>query len=284
VHWCAKDWHLSVKPFTAGLVIAALGAIFIPIGIALYLSSASLVQYVQSYSDQCALGSSCNISFVLPEKMSAPVYFYYRLDGFPQNQRRYVASVSTDQLRGVTSYSIDDCDPVETNSSGFNYYPCGLTASTFFNDQFNLYLNGQQLSGKSWSSEGIAWTSDKTGKFKSRDLLSTETNIGDRGLVLPSLSDETLMNWMRVSTFQTFRKLFRVINDVDLASGSNLTLSVSNQFSIPNFESVRKSVVLSTVSWIGGKNPFLGVLYIVSGAVMVIGGIAVSVLAKLLIL
>ena len=36
----------------------------------------------------------------------------------------------------------------------------------------------------------------------------------------------------------------------------------------------RKSVLLSTTSWMGGRNTFLGVAYIVVGVISIFGGIA----------
>ena len=51
-------------------------------------------------------GSACSVNVDLPN-MKAPVYFYYKLDNFYQNHRRYVKSKNEDQLAGkfLTKYS-----------------------------------------------------------------------------------------------------------------------------------------------------------------------------------
>lgn len=50
--------------------------------------------------------SICNLQIDLP-RMKAPVYFYYKLENFYQNHRRYVKSRNDEQLAGkvITKYS-----------------------------------------------------------------------------------------------------------------------------------------------------------------------------------
>jgi hypothetical protein len=70
----------------------------------------------------------------------------------------------------------------------------------------------------------------------------------------------------------TFKKLYRVINR-DLKKGETLTVNVKDNYSVGDFDG-EKAVVLSTTSWMGGKNNFLGLAYIVVGAVCILLAIA----------
>lgn len=91
---------------------------------------------------------NCIIQFEVPEKITAPVYMYYRLTNFYQNNRKYVKSFDLNQLKGQAVTTVDPlCSPLDkpsgttgivvnnanvTVSKDAVYYPCGLIANSLF--------------------------------------------------------------------------------------------------------------------------------------------------------
>jgi len=193
---------------------------------------------------------------------------YYKLENYYQNHRRYVNSRTDDQLRGVEENSVGDlssCDPIisQDGSSDPNalYQPCGLIAASLFNDTFVLKANGTIISLRK---QGIAWPSDVQSKFHNPPL-------GTPGIrIVADFTDEDFIVWMRTAGLPNFKKLYRII-DTDLMEGS-YQVEIANNYPVASFGGT-KSVVLSTTSWIGGKNPFLGWAYIVVGIICFIQGV-----------
>lgn len=74
--------------------------------------------------------------------------------------------------------------------------------------------------------------------------------------------------WMRTSALPKFRKLYGVIED-DLHADETIAIFVGNNYNTYTFGG-KKSIVLSTASWLGGKNDFLGHAYIVTGSLSII--------------
>jgi hypothetical protein len=80
------------------------------------------------------------------EDMGAPIHIYYVLNSFYQNHKRFVRSVSHDQLHGndVSYGALTECVPQrvldaeanETLLDDGTINPCGLTAWSYFNDTF----------------------------------------------------------------------------------------------------------------------------------------------------
>jgi hypothetical protein len=91
--------------------------------------------------------------------------------------------------------------------------------------------------------------------------------------------NEHFIVWMRTAGLPHFRKLYGKIN-MDLKAGTTLEFLVSSNFVVNTFEG-KKSLVISTASWFGGRNPFLGIAYIVVGSICLVLSILFFVKHKL---
>jgi len=258
-----------LTPIPVIITFLVIGIIFVPVGVVMLISSNNVVEVETRYDNNCQIGEICTVTLDIKEKMEEPVYLYYKLTNYYQNHRRYVKSRNDQQLRGnkVTSKSdIEDCDPVKSldgSSDKNNFFlPCGLIAKSYFNDTFTLRSPNNNL--VPLKKKGIAWSSDLDHKFKNPG--SDVPGIR----VISDFEDEDFVVWMRTAGLPTFKKLYRIIN-TDLQPG-NYSVTIQNNYPTDKFDG-KKYVVLSTVSWLGGKNPFLGIAYIVVGSLCIALGI-----------
>lgn len=81
---------------------------------------------------------------------------------------------------------------------------------------------------------------------------------------LEGVESERFIVWMRTAALPNFRKPYGKISG-GVEKGTDLTFAITNNFDVSEFEG-KKYIVLSTVNAYGGKNPFLGVAYLVVGA------------------
>ncbi|CAN0223565.1 cell cycle control protein 50A-like [Lampetra fluviatilis] len=301
---------------TAGTVLPAffiIAVIFIPLGIGLLITSNNILEHELDYtdSDDCARCAevrmywnnsfqtcSCSIAFNLTENFKGPVYMYYGLSNFYQNHRRYVKSRDDNQLYGVKASLLNpssECAPYEKNGS-IPIAPCGAIANSMFNDTLTLYMaNATDNVPVPMIKTGIAWWTDKNVKFQNPEPKNNLTSAF-AGTTKPlywnrSISEldeldsnnngfmnEDFIVWMRTAALPTFRKLYRRVNMTDngLPAGSYL-LKVDYNFPVMSFGG-RKRMILSTTSWMGGKNPFLGIAYITVGTICFVLGIVLFII------
>lgn len=74
--------------------------------------------------------------------------------------------------------------------------------------------------------------------------------------------------WMRTAALPSFRKLYGRIEE-DLDEGDLLEVHIMNNYNTYSFGG-KKKLVLSTLSWLGGKNDFLGLAYVFIGCSSII--------------
>jgi hypothetical protein len=84
------------------------------------------------------------------------------------------------------------------------------------------------------------------------------------------VTDKHFKVWMRPAALSKFRKLYGKI-DSDFKNGDQLVFYVQANFEVASFDGT-KSLVISNLGEFGGKNPYLGVAYIVVGSISLLFG------------
>lgn len=244
--------------------------------------------------------------------MTGPVRMYYKMENFFQNHRRYYQSKDNLQLQGEVLSESDvelTCSPLYKNGTQL-LNPCGLVANSFFTDVFTVPSPAYPLDETDISlpSDRISMYNQVEG-FLSVQVAnesvscasaglpdSCQTYTADDGVVslfyypqddttqylyetypahispLEGVMNEHFIVWMRAAMLPTFRKLYGVFHN-DFHAGDTLTVQVTANYEVGSLDAT-KSLLLSTLGDMGGKNIVPGQLFLTVGSLCLAAGSA----------
>eukprot|EP00928_Gymnodinium_smaydae_P062190 TRINITY_DN4610_c0_g1_i1.p1 TRINITY_DN4610_c0_g1~~TRINITY_DN4610_c0_g1_i1.p1 ORF type:complete len:1745 (+),score=408.37 TRINITY_DN4610_c0_g1_i1:493-5235(+) len=245
-------------------------------------------------------GASCDLTVKLSAAMSAPIRVLYVVEPFWQNHNAYLKSFLWDELTGkagpsgVVSGKADllretrrrercSAKSSRLTPAGDEIYPCGLAATSVFNDTFE-FLGLQDKVDRA----GVAWQSDlqrygnpagypdgkqwnRTSWLYERYPTSISEELGARS--------EHFITWMRPGALPRIAKSWGFLN-VDLAAGETLTIRVGAKFPIGPAPGVSKTILLTPYSTLGGRNDALGLLLSVSAAFCYLIAVVVTLIKR----
>ncbi|XP_067112785.1 transmembrane protein 30C [Osmerus mordax] len=248
---------------------------------------------------------NCTVAFPITTPFKGNVFFYYGLINFHQNLRRYMDSRDDAQMVGRKNSLKNPsayCVPFRVDEKGLPIAPCGAVANSMFNDSFTFYYHpagGASTTRVPLYRRGITWYTDKNIKFRNPQLENQTLGEVFQGTSKPlywqkpvyqldprtpnnnGFINEDLIVWMREAAFPRFKKLYGVLDRVrdPFTEGlpvGNYSIDISYNFPVQYFQG-RKELVLTTVSWFGGQNRFLPIAFLVTGGLVLLVAVVLTV-------
>ncbi|ADM11747.1 Cdc50-like protein [Encephalitozoon intestinalis ATCC 50506] len=229
-------------------IFFTLGLLNLIFGVMATLVYASLLEEIIPYTD------STSIDVYLP---SGKIYLFLEMREFYQTNLRYSKSISHPQLQGKRPKNLQAARPLAYDD-GKVIYPAGLLPNSFPHDTY-------EIDGVDVETDGISWESERS-TMKPPSYTRDEVVSPPLWPVyddIPDLSqNERFINWIYISPFPSFRKLWGVAN---VETEGTYKLNITSIFPYG-----KKRVCLLQSSVIGPKNYFLSIGLIFVGLGMIL--------------
>lgn len=281
-----------VPAYTPNYLIATyivLGVAFITVGIYLHILSKNTIECIISYDDSPGNGvtvdtlveiksENCNPSSIGGgeiKHLHGDYFIYYQLRSFYQNNKSYINSRNDRQLSGELVHNeneLSDCYPLIKDKHGRILYPCGIAAYTIFNDTYTLYDGQNDPIEVDDSPETITFRSDRMNYKNIPEDELTKHNFSDwlpKDIFPGRIENPHFIVWMKYSAFSTFNKIYGKLKSKKNKLVLPLKIHIKNRYPVSLFNG-SKHIVISQNTIFGGKNPYFGILYMISGTIFIL--------------
>lgn len=249
------------------------------------------ILYSNLYSIKIPYNNKKIINFNLNRNLKN-IFFYIEIDDFYQNHLLYSSDICFSQLL--------ENDMKCCNESNNVIYPCGVVGNTYLRDEFkidgvNIRVDNINLDSEKGKIKGLVDKNiledqniseveiDENGnilKINDKNMnLNEKLNVkknydGNLKITKPELWDELdlklnndprFLNWINISAFTPFRKLYGRIDNMD---AGNYLIEIDQKFFFG-----KKYIYLAESSWIGTKNYFFSLFLIISGFLSLLTGL-----------
>jgi len=199
---------------------------------------------------------SCDCHITIPQNMEPPISVFYVLKPFYQSYQTYLTSVVYTELEGEEAPSSErqsSCTkPTRLDSAGNEIVPCGLQATSVFNDTFEVM--GMDIDTSSLN--------DYSSQFKNPSDYPDRANTSwlyERYPTVTSKEDGVrnphFAVWMRPSALARLSKPYGTINS-RLNKGQDITIRINASFPVESLDA-DKRIALASKSVLGGSNVLL---------------------------
>lgn len=230
------------------------------------------------HRESCVAGlngetTSCIMNISVPRDMAGPIWVFFAVSPFYQNFNSYILSSVSAEFEGkvVPPGKRQICESTSSaeDANERQIVPCGLPATSFFNDTVEVLGLGTRL-----DETGIAWKSDVDRFANPSDYPSRPDTswLYERYPSIVSESEgvknEHFVTWMRPSAMSYVQKRYGSLS-TSLSSGEIVSIRINASFPVRDLEA-RKEIVFTTYTNLGGRDDAFGMFLVISGALCLI--------------
>jgi len=224
-------------------------------------------------SFECTLSAagSCEVPVKLPANMTNP-WIFYLVGPFYQSHSAYLRSEVVPELHGKeVPEQLREALCVESTrvtDDGEDIVPCGMKATSLFNDTFAVRQGGSDLeidySVSAWRSDVSRYNNPED--YLQRSLTSWLPDRYQEPAVFEDLGvkSEHFVDWMRPSALPRVWNRYGSINGT-FEKGTTLTISIQSNYPVQGIPGSLKRVLLTEMNEMGGRHSGFGLGLIVSG-------------------